>query len=87
MSFTQNDWGQRDIIKKFIILNKWSKKTIHAVLPKKYQKYLSTTILKNENVLAKVNKLPWGSLLHMTPHDSYSITIHVRTMATLDIRN
>ena len=31
---------------------------IHSVIPKKYQKYPSTTILKHMNVLDKVNKIP-----------------------------
>ena len=54
---------------------------IHANIPMKYQKYPSTTILKHVNVLPKVNKSTWGNLHHMTPHDSYSIPIHVRTMS------
>ena len=43
----------------------------------KYQKYPSTTILKHENVLDKVNKLPYACLHHMAPHDAYSITIQL----------
>ena len=58
MEFTQNDWGQRDIINKIVILTKRGTDTIHAVIPEKYQKYPSTTILEHANVLAKVNKLP-----------------------------
>ena len=58
MEFTQNDWNQCDIINKIVMLTKWVKDTIHAVIPTKYQKYPFTTILKHTNVLAKVNKLP-----------------------------
>ena len=43
---------------------------MRAFIPKKYQKYPSTTILKFENVLDKVNKLPYMCLLNMTPHDT-----------------
>ena len=32
------------------------------------------------NVLAKVNKSPYGRLSIMKPHDAYSITIHVYTV-------
>ena len=49
---------------------------------KKYQKY---PLLKHAFVLAKLNKSPYGVLHHMTPHDNYSITIHVRTMTIWDI--
>ena len=35
--------------------------------------------------LAKVNKFPYVNLLNMTPHDIYSITIHIGTMAIADI--
>ena len=56
MEFTQNEWGKHDIIKKIIILNKQGSYIIHDVIPTKYQKYFSTTILKHANVLAKVNK-------------------------------
>ena len=58
---------------------------MHAVIPTKYQKYPSTTILKHMNVLAKVNKSPSGPLLKMTPHDAYSITIHLLRMILMDI--
>ena len=58
---------------------------IHAIITTKYQKYPSITILKYVNVLAKVNNSPQGSLLNMTPHDNYSITIHVRTMTISEI--
>ena len=42
MEFTQNDWGQRDIINKIKILTKLGTDTIHAVISTKYQKYPST---------------------------------------------
>ena len=58
MDFTQNDWGQHNIINKIIILNKLGSDMIHYVIPKKYQKYFSTTILEHANFLAKVNKSP-----------------------------
>ena len=51
---------------------------MHSNILMKYQKYLSTTILKYANVLAKVYKWPYVRLLNMTLHDTYSITIHVR---------
>ena len=54
----ENYWGQRDIINKIIILTKSRTDTIHAVIPMKYRKYPSTTILKHANVLAEVNKSP-----------------------------
>ena len=43
------------------------------------------TIPKNANVLAKVNELPYGSLLNMPSHDVYSIPIHLCTMILADI--
>ena len=58
---------------------------IYTIITEKYQKYPPTTLLKNVDVLAKVNKLPYGHLLNLTPHDAYSITIHVRTMTLADI--
>ena len=58
MDFMEYDWGQRYIIKKITIITKRGIDTIHVVIPTKYQKYLSTTILKHANVLAKVNKSP-----------------------------
>ena len=58
MEFTQNNQGQGDIINKLKILTKQGTDTIHAVIPKKHQKYPWTTILTHENVLAKVNKSP-----------------------------
>ena len=73
------------IIKKIIILTKLVTDTIHAVIPKKYEKYPSTTILKHDNVLAKVNISPYVRLLHMMSYDAYSITIYVRTMIILGI--
>ena len=63
-----------------IILTKRGTDNIHAIIPKKYQKYTSTTIPKHVDVLDKVNKLPYMCLLYMTPHDSYIIKIHVCTM-------
>ena len=47
---------------------------------KKYHKYPSTKILKHANILAKLNKLHYGHLPNMTPHGTYSITIHVTTV-------
>ena len=58
MDFKQNDLGQREIINNITILTKLGIATIHAVIPTKYQKYPSATILKHANVLAKVNKPP-----------------------------
>ena len=60
MEFTQNYWGQRHIITKTKIWTKQGSDKIHDVIPTKYQKYPSNKILKHDNVLAKVNKLPWG---------------------------
>ena len=85
MEFPQNDWGQHDITNKITILIKRGTDTIHAIIPTKYSKYPSTTILKYENVLAKVNKSPYGILHNMTPHDAYIIPIHVRKMTLVDI--
>ena len=56
MIFTQNDWSQREIINKVIILTKQGTDTIHAVIPKKCQNYPSTTILKHVFFGGKVNK-------------------------------
>ena len=58
MKFTQNDWGQRDIINKIAILTKLGTDMINDGIHKKYQKYPSTTILKHVNVFDKLNKLP-----------------------------
>ena len=41
---------------------------INGFLPNKYNKHLSNTILKHENVLDKVNKLTYVRLLNMTSH-------------------
>ena len=68
-----------------MILTKQGTDTIHAVIPKKYQKYPSMIILKHASVLDKVNKLPYVILHNMTPHDAYSITVHVCTMTIEDI--
>ena len=57
-NITQNDCGQREIINKIKILTKRSSDTIHVVIPMKYQKNTSTTILKHKNILAKLNKSP-----------------------------
>ena len=65
--FTHNEWGQRDIIKKIIILTKRGADMIYTVIPKKHQKYLSNTILKHANVLAQVNKPYYKRLLVMRP--------------------
>ena len=63
---------------KIIVLSKQGTDTIHAIIPTKYHKYISTTILKNVNIWAKVNKSPWGRLHDMNPHDAYSTTTHIR---------
>ena len=84
-SFAHNDWGQRDIINNIIILTKIGLDTIYTFITTKYQKYPSTKIFKHVNVLAEVNKFPYGRLLNMTPHDAYSITIHIRTMNLANI--
>ena len=84
-SFTQNYWGQRDIINKIIIFTKRVTDTIHALIPTKYQKYPSTTTLKHEKNLDKVNKLPNVRLLHTKPHAGYNIKIHVLTITISDI--
>ena len=81
MSFNQNEWGQREIINKITIWTKKGKYMINAIITMKYQKYPSTTIPKHENVLAKVNKSTYGRLINMTPHDAFSITLHVHAMA------
>ena len=44
------------ILNKTKILTKLVSDTIHDVIPTKHQKYPSTTIIKNANVLAKANK-------------------------------
>ena len=85
MEFTKNNWGQRDIINKIVVLTKQDTYTIHAFIPKKYWKYSSTAILKHVDVLDKVNKSPYGSLPYITPHNAYNITINVRTVTLEDI--
>ena len=67
------------------MLTKRGSDTIHDVIPTKYQKYPSNTILKHVNVLAKVNKLPRGSLHSINPHDAYIITINALTMTLSNI--
>ena len=42
-------------------------------------------LLKHVNVFDKVNKMPYGCLLNMAPHNIYSIKINVRTMTLADI--
>ena len=86
MDSTQNYWGQCDILNTIIILTKRGTDKIYAVIPTKYQKYPSTTILKHANILAKVIKLPYRNLHNMTPHGAYSITVHARTTTLVDIR-
>ena len=85
MKFTQNYWGQFNIINKIKILTKQVTDTIHASIPTKYQKYPTTTIIKHSNVFAKSNELPYGRLPNKIPHDAYSITIHVRILNPADI--
>ena len=80
MEFTQNYWSQRDVMNKIIILTKLGTDMIQAVIPTKFKKYPSTTILKHAGVLFTLNKSPWGCLQNMTPHDAYSIPIHVCTL-------
>ena len=58
MEFTKNYLSKCDIINKITILPKRGTYMIHAVIPKKYQKYPSIEILKHTGVLAKVNKYP-----------------------------
>ena len=48
-------------------------------------KYPSTTILKNVNILAKVNKSPSGRFHNSIARDTYIITINVRTVTLVDI--
>ena len=85
MSFTQNDWGKRGIINNIIILTTWGEYIIYDIIPKKYQKYPSTIILKHANNLAKVNKSPYGNLFNIMPHEDYIITMHVHKMTLADI--
>ena len=60
---------------------------VYTVVLTKYQKYPSTKILKHANILAKVNKFPYGRLLNRTPYDAYSITIRVFTMTLAETSN
>ena len=85
MEFTQNDWFQRDIINKLIILTKRGTDTINFVIPKKYHKYTSITVLKHANVLAEVNKSSYARLHNMMPHDAYIIKILVRIVTLGEI--
>ena len=85
MECTQNYWDQRDIINKIEILTNRGTDKIHAVILTKYHKYPSTTILKHSDTLAKVNKLPYGRLPYMTPHDAYIIKTHISTVTLADI--
>ena len=55
VEFAKNDWGQPEIINKITIITRLGTYTIHAIIPNKYQKYPSTTILKHANYLDKVN--------------------------------
>ena len=86
MEFTQNDWGQRDIISIIIILTKQGTDTIHVVILKN-KKYPSTTILEYANILEKSIKSPYVRLLNMTPHDAYSVIIYVHKMTISDINH
>ena len=85
ISITHIDWDQCYIMNKIMILTKRGTDTIYTVFPGKYQKYSSTTILKHANILAKVNKFPYGHLPNMMRHDAHSITIHIHTMTLEDI--
>ena len=67
MKFTHNDWDQHNIINNIVILTKWGADTIYIVLPTKYHKYSSTTILKHVNILDQVDKLPYKCLLDVMP--------------------
>ena len=67
------------------ILNKRGTDMVHAAIHTKYQKYPSTTIFKNANVLSKINKSTQRCLNNMTPYDDNIITIHVRTTTLSEI--
>ena len=84
MDFTQNYWGQHDIIHIIKILIKQRTDTIHDIIPTKYQKYSSNTILKHVNSLAKLNQMPYNHFHIMTPCEAYSITIYVHTVTIAD---
>ena len=68
-------------------LNKRGSDTIHDVIPTKYQKYSSKTIIKHAIFLDKLNKLPQGRLIYLPSHNAYSIPIHVRTMTLAEINH
>ena len=67
MKFTHNDWVHRDIINIIMMLTKRGANKIYNVLPKKYQKYHLTTILKYAKISDKWNKLPYKHLLDVPP--------------------
>ena len=75
------------IINIIILLTKRGTYRIHSVIPENFHEYPSIKILKRVNVLAKVNKPYYVRLLNMTPHDTYSIPIHVHTMNLTDINH
>ena len=81
----QTDWGQCNIINRIKILGKRGSDKIHDVISTKYQKYPSNTKLNMLMFMAKVNKLPQGSLINIPSNDAYSIPIHLRTMTLADI--
>ena len=85
MDFMSNDWNQHDIIDKIKILTKRGTDTIHSGILTKYQKYPSTTKIKHANILDNVNKVPYGCLPNMTPHDAYSITTHLHKVNLAEI--
>ena len=85
IEFIQNNLGQRDITNIIIKLTKGGSDRIHNVILTKYQKYTFYTILKNANILDKVNKYPYGRLLNVTPCYIYSIPIHVLKTTLADI--
>ena len=87
MGSRKNYWGQHDIINKTKVLNKRGSYTIHDVITTKYHKYPFYAKLKHDNILDKVDKLPWGGLLKMMSHEAYSIQIHVCTMTLANINH
>ena len=58
---------------------------IHAIIINKFHKYPLTTIPKHVNILAKENNSHYMRLINMTPHGSYIIKIHIRTMTMFNI--
>ena len=84
-SFSQNDRGKRDIINNIIILTKRGTDTIYNVISTKDQKYPSTTIHKHVNVLAKVDRPPYGCLLNTTTHDACSIAMYIHKITLANI--